>query len=259
MDGDGAAAFALVTVGRGTEATWRTNMLGMTREDILLGLVKHPLFKSEFAGVENPHDCRVYVVTVPPAAGGGCGVGARTRAAVRAGAEAGRGKEQMVELETTKVVGDVARRKVTRTISGKAYVHIHIDRPPALAGSGGGATVAGVKRTRAVTSDIPPPGVIVTVRDMEAKHRSTTIVVPPFWDALLARLRKRCGYADSHRLYYFTEEVMPKKKKLASAEDFAMYNTELAEAGRLPDLWVLRPCSGWQRRPLAVTTTSPCR
>ena len=91
-----------------------------------------------------------------------------------------------------------------------------------------------------VAFDVPPPGLVVTVRDVEAKHKSVRIVVPDSWDLLLKRLRERCGYEDSHRLYYSTIELVSKKMKLTSEADFATYATNMAVAGHLPDIWMLR-------------------
>jgi hypothetical protein len=47
---------------------------------------------------------------------------------------------------------------------------------------------------------------------------------------LLERLRELCGYTDSHRLYYSTIQLAPKKKKLTSEADFAGYADTLGAA-----------------------------
>ena len=95
---------------------------------------------------------------------------------------------------------------------------------------------------RSVTyhADVPLPGTIVTVRDLEAKHRFVRIAVPETWDELLERLRNRCLYSDSSRIYYSIDGLEPTKKKLASAADFDCYFKELGFSGQLPDLWMLR-------------------
>jgi len=97
-----------------------------------------------------------------------------------------------------------------------------------------------VKRPRAVGFDVPPSGVVISVRDLEAKQKSVRIAVPSTWEALLERLRVMCGYTDTHRLYYSTVGLVPEKKKLASEADFAAYAETLQMAGHLPDIWLLR-------------------
>jgi len=93
-----------------------------------------------------------------------------------------------------------------------------------------------MKRARSVTFNVPPSGVVISVRDLEAKHKTVSIAVPDSWDALIERLRERCGYTDSHRLYYSTIELVPKKKKLTSEADCVEYADTLGAAGHLPDI-----------------------
>ena len=134
------------------------------------------------------------------------------------------------------------RVRVRRTLAPFRHA-LNYDFCPADVPAGAGAAAAGgagVKRARSVAFDVPPPGVVITVRDLEAKHRSVSIAVPDEWDALLQRLRDMCGYGDSHRLYYSSVGLLATKKKLASAADFAEYADSLGAAGRLPDIWVLR-------------------
>jgi hypothetical protein len=111
------------------------------------------------------------------------------------------------------------------------------------AGAASAGAGVGLKRPRSVAFDVLPVSLrdtIISVRDLEAKHKSVSIAVPDTWEALLERLREECGYSDSHRLYYSTGGLEPAKKKLASAADFVVYTRTLRVYGRLPDIWLLR-------------------
>ena len=119
--------------------------------------------------------------------------------------------------------------------------------PPAAApgesaaGGGAGASAEGAKRSRTVAFiDAPPPGVVITVRDLEASHKSFDMAVPASWDEFLELLRQMDNYVDTFRLYYHSAGSAPTKKKLACAADFVAYYATLRMAGRLPDIWVLR-------------------
>lgn len=117
---------------------------------------------------------------------------------------------------------------------------------PAAAAIGAGVAADDVSarpppsKRASVALDVPPPGLVVTVRDVEANHKSVSIVVPDSLELLLKRLRERCGYEDSHRLYYYTMELVPKMMKLTSEADFATYASTVAVAGNLPDIWMMR-------------------
>lgn len=102
----------------------------------------------------------------------------------------------------------------------------------------------GAKRPRTVAFDepppAPPPGVVITVRDLEASHKSFNMAVPASWDEFLELLRQLDNYVDSYRLYYYSAGSAPTTKKLACEADFVAYYLTLRMAGRLPDIWVLR-------------------
>lgn len=94
---------------------------------------------------------------------------------------------------------------------------------------------------RSVAFDVPPPGVVVTLRDLELTHVSVKIAVPNTWGALLDRVNLKLGSAGLPlRLYYSTTGLQPVKKKLFCEADFVDYAETLVTDGQLPDIWVLR-------------------
>jgi hypothetical protein len=53
-----------------------------------------------------------------------------------------------------------------------------------------------MKRARSVTFNVPPSGVVISVRDLEAKHKIVSIAVPDSWDALIERLAVKASSWD---------------------------------------------------------------